>query len=119
MTGQFVWFDLAAANTDEVTAFYGKLFGWSTTAGAGPYSDWFIAGEQPWAGVLPPGTREMAGRWVPYVLVDDLDTAAKRATSLGGTVVRDRTDGPAGTSVIVADPAGALVALFHPAPASR
>jgi predicted enzyme related to lactoylglutathione lyase len=66
-------------------------------------------GEQPWAGIVPGDT----GRWVPYVVVDDLDSAT-RATALGGTVVRARTVGPAGTSVLVADPGGAVVALFTP-----
>jgi len=55
------------------------------------------------------------GRWVPYVTVDNLDAAVNKAVDLGGTVVRDKVSGPAGRSVIVADPGGALVALFTPA----
>jgi len=38
-----------------------------------------------------------------------------RAGELGGSIVQDKTVGPAGTSVTVADPGGALVALFTPA----
>jgi len=34
---------------------------------------------------------------------------------LGGSVIRDKLTGPAGNSVIVADPGGALIALFTPA----
>jgi predicted enzyme related to lactoylglutathione lyase len=49
------------------------------------------------------------------VAVDDLDAAAKRALDLGGTIVRDRTTGPAGPSIVVAGPDGAPVALFTPA----
>jgi len=41
--------------------------------------------------------------------------AANKAVDLGGTVIRDKMTGPAGKSVIVADPGGALVALFTPA----
>jgi uncharacterized protein len=55
------------------------------------------------------------GRWIPYVTVADLDAAATKAVDLGGTVIRDTMTGPAGKSVIVADPGGALVALFTPA----
>ena len=51
------------------------------------------------------------------MVIDDLDVAAKQAIELGGRVVRDKTTGPAGTSVTVADPGGALVALFTPAAA--
>jgi len=49
------------------------------------------------------------------LIVDDLDAAAKRAVALGGRLVQDKTAGPAGTAVLVADPAGAVIALFVPA----
>ena len=66
------------------------------------------------AGVVSAGPVP-AGRWVPYVVVDDLDAATERAVALGGRVVREPTTGRAGRSVLVADPADALVALFVPA----
>jgi hypothetical protein len=47
-------------------------------------------------------------------LVEDLDEAAKRAVSLGATVIAGPADGPAGTSVTIADPGGAQFALFKP-----
>jgi predicted enzyme related to lactoylglutathione lyase len=49
------------------------------------------------------------------VPVDGLDAAVTKAVELGGTVIRDKVTGPAGTSVIISDPGGALVALFAPA----
>jgi len=49
------------------------------------------------------------------VVVEDLDQATKRAVELGATVVVDATAGPAGTSVTIADPDGAQLALFKPA----
>jgi predicted enzyme related to lactoylglutathione lyase len=48
-------------------------------------------------------------------VVDDLDAAAKQAIGLGGSIVRDKTVGPAGTAIVVTDPGGAAVALFTPA----
>jgi predicted enzyme related to lactoylglutathione lyase len=48
------------------------------------------------------------------VVVDDLDGAAERAVKLGATIVKGRTDGPAGTSITIADPGGAQIALFTP-----
>ena len=74
-------------------------------------------GDQPWASVIEAGGAT-AGRWVPYVRVDDLDVAVDKATSLGATVVVDKSDGPAGTAVTIADPGGALVALWTPFPAT-
>jgi predicted enzyme related to lactoylglutathione lyase len=103
----FVWFDIAGE-----AAFYRDLFGWSIGPGMGDYEAWITDGEQPWAGVV---RADGPGRWVPYVPVDDLDVAAERAVALGGRVVQAKQDGPAGSSVLVADPGGAVVALFVPA----
>jgi uncharacterized protein len=117
MGAPFVWFDLVTADGGEpARGFYEQLLGWKFMPGAGDYRSWMSDGEQPWAGIVPAGPVP-AGRWVPYVTVDDLDAAAKRAIELGGTLVREATTGPAGTSVIVADPSGGLVALFTPAAA--
>jgi predicted enzyme related to lactoylglutathione lyase len=121
MTAPFVWFDLTADDGGKAREFYAGLFGWQIGPGAGDYQGWITDGEQPWAGIAPGGGGAAGavptGRWVPYVVVDDLDAAAKQAIELGGRVVRDKTTGPAGTSVTVADPSGGLVALFTPATA--
>jgi predicted enzyme related to lactoylglutathione lyase len=114
MGAPFVWFDLTVADGVKVAGFYQGLFGWETGPGAGGYQDWLLDGEQPWAGTWPAGAVP-TGRWIPYVTVADLDAAATKAADLGGSVIRDKMTGPAGKSVIVADPGGALVALFTPA----
>jgi uncharacterized protein len=114
MGAPFVWFDLTADEGRRVRDFYQGLFGWPVSAAADHDADWFTNGGEPWAGVVP-GGMVPAGRWVPYVVVDVLDAAAEQAVSLGGRVVRDTTAGPAGTSVVVADPGDGLVALFRPA----
>lgn len=114
MGAPFVWFDLTADDGGTVADFYRDLFGWPVGPGAGDYAGWFSDGGQPWAGVVPDGAAP-SGRWVPYVVVGDLDAATKQAVALGGRVVRDKATGPAGTSVLVADPGDGLVALFVPA----
>jgi predicted enzyme related to lactoylglutathione lyase len=114
MGAPFVWFDLTVADGVKAAGFYQGLFGWETRPGAGDYLDWLLDGGQPWAGTWPAGAVP-AGCWIPYVTVEDLDAAATKAVDLGGTVIRDKVTGPAGKSVIVADPGGALVALFTPA----
>src|SRR4051812_32462772 len=63
-----------------------------------------------------PADAASAGRWIPYVVVDDLDAAAKQAVALGGILVRDKTVGPAGTSIVVTDPGGALWHCSLPPP---
>ena len=115
MPAKFMWFDLGAKNTTAAGEFYAQLLGWtiSPTEDAGPYRGWIIDGEQPWAGVVE-ADDATAGHWVPYVQVDDLDAATQKATALGATIVQDKSEGPAGTAVTIADPAGALLALWVP-----
>jgi predicted enzyme related to lactoylglutathione lyase len=110
-----MWFDLSAADSGQAREFYSAMFGWAVAPAenAGPYQAWITDGQQPWAGIVPAGTAASAG-WLPYVVVDDLDEAAKRAVSLGATVVAGPADGPAGKSVTIADPGGAWLALFKP-----
>ena len=115
MPAKFVWYDVTAKNTDTVRAFYADLLGWpiGLEANAGPYKGWIMDGDQPWAAVVE-ADDATAGRWLPYVQVDDLDAATAKAKGLGATVVQDRTEGPAGPAVTIADPGGALVALWVP-----
>jgi predicted enzyme related to lactoylglutathione lyase len=92
------------------------LFGWAIGPGVGDYQAWVTDGQAPWAGLMPAG-EVPAGHWVPYVVVADLDAAVKQALALGASVIKDKTLGPAGTSVTVSAPDGAPIALFSPAPA--
>lgn len=115
MAGKFVWFDVTTAAADEVRAFYAELLGWpiAPAEDAGPYRGWIMDGDAPWAAVVE-ADDATRGRWLPYVQVDDLDAATKQAAALGATVVQGKTEGPAGTAVTIADPGGALVALWVP-----
>jgi uncharacterized protein len=114
MGAPFVWFDLTVTDGATIAGFYQGLFGWEAGPGAGSYQDWLLDCGQPWAGTVPTG-EVPAGHWIPYVAVDNLAVAVSKAVDLGGTVIRDKVTGPAGSSVIVADPGGALIALFTPA----
>jgi uncharacterized protein len=110
----FMWFDLASSDSGTAAEFYRQMFGWAVAdAGVGGYRSWIGGGPQPWAGTVA-AAPDTAGQWLPYVVVDDLDKATARAVELGATVVRQAANGPAGTSVTIADPGGAQVALFQP-----
>ena len=119
MGSKFVWYDVAAREPNAVREFYGALFDWpiGPDSNPGPYNGWIMDGERPWAAVVE-AEDATAGRWVPYVQVDDLDAAVTKAKELGASIVQDKTDGPAGTAVTIADPGGALVALWVPFPAT-
>ena len=115
MASKFVWYDVTARKPDAVREFYAALFDWpiGPDSNPGPYNGWIMDGDQPWAAVVE-AADSTAGRWLPYVQVEDLDTATTKAKALGATVVQDKTDGPAGTAVTIADPGGALIALWVP-----
>jgi hypothetical protein len=52
--------------------------------------------------------------WLPYVEVDDMDRATKRAHSLGASVVLPPREGPIGWRSILLVPAGGEIALWQP-----
>jgi len=116
MTPQFMWFDLLATDADAARTFYTELFGWpiSLDEGVTKYASWITNSEGPWAGITANDTDRPTGAWVPYVVVDDLIKARNRAKDLGAKVIQDTTEGPGGTSVLLADPNGALLAVFVP-----
>lgn len=117
MDKRFIWFDVSAEDTTSVAEFYGRLLGWSIAPEASDerYAGWIMGGEQPWAGVTR-GDKARAGRWIPYVPVEDLDAARDKALALGGSLIEDKRVGPGGTGVTISDPAGAVFVLFAPRP---
>ncbi|WP_366942341.1 VOC family protein [Amycolatopsis sp.] len=54
-----------------------------------------------------------SGLRVPHSpTVDDLDQATEQAKALGAEVVRERTELPAGSLVVIDDPTGATLVLW-------
>ncbi|HEY3482140.1 MAG TPA: VOC family protein [Streptomyces sp.] len=106
----FVFFDVRTTDVDGSKRFFGELLGWLTS---GPL---LTADGAPWGGLteLAPGD-DRAPQWLPYAPVSDVDAAAAKAVQLGGKVVRERTDLPVGSLVVVTDPGGAAMVLFQAA----
>jgi predicted enzyme related to lactoylglutathione lyase len=104
----FVFFDVRTSDVDGTKRFFGELLGWESD---GPL---LTADGAPWGGLteLPPGD-DRAPQWLPYAPVSDVDEAAAKAVELGGKVVRERTDLPFGSLVVVTDPGGAAIVLFQ------
>jgi predicted enzyme related to lactoylglutathione lyase len=71
----------------------------------------FGEGERPWSGMT--ASEDLPTGWLPYVQVADVDASAKRAFVLGATLVKARTQGPAGDLIVIQDPAGGTVALWE------
>jgi predicted enzyme related to lactoylglutathione lyase len=112
MSTAFVWFHNGSEKPADSVAFYEKLLGWKGEAGP-PGMTMLSRDGGPFAAVMPRKGR--VDGWVPYVQVDDVAAATKRAAKLGAEVLEDQTRGPAGTYSVVRDPGGALVALWQKA----
>lgn len=114
MAAPFVWFDLRTKDEALTLAFYQELLNWDIEGGAGQPA-MMKGAEGPWAAVAPSADGD--SQWVPYVQVEDVDAATEKAGQLGAKIVSEKTAGPAGEYAVIADPAGAMLALWQPSQA--
>ena len=112
MSNEFAWFHNGSDKPSESVAFYEKLLGWKSADGP-PGMTMLARDAGPFAAVMP--RKGKVGGWVPYVQVDDVAAATKRAVKLGAELLEDQTRGPAGVYSIFRDPGGATVALWQKA----
>jgi uncharacterized protein len=115
----FIFFDLRTPDADRSRAFYRDLAGLTVddVPAGGATIPMFTADGEVWGGLteLPAGDPRPP-QWIPYLPVDDVDDARGRAVALGATVVRERTDLPTGSVIVIADPGGAAIALWQAIP---
>lgn len=119
--GRFLWYELLASDCERAKGFYTGLLGWGVTVWEGEigkYEMWALGG-RPLGGLMAiPAEARAAGspsHWLPYVGVPDVDAAARRALELGATACVPPTDIPSvGRFAVLADPQGAVFALFAP-----
>src|SRR5688500_9482521 len=118
--GRFVWYDLMTTDVPAATAFYTEVAGWGTQAfDMGPdrkYQMWTVGGV-PIGGAVPLTSDGAAGgtppHWLASVAVPSVDDSVRQAIKLSGKVLTRPMDIPdAGRYAKIADPQGAVVALF-------
>jgi predicted enzyme related to lactoylglutathione lyase len=112
--------ELVCHDVEEACRFYGKIFGWRATEhGERVRRIDFGLGGRSIGGVVcldelrPYGFGEQA-HWVPYFQVTDCDTTATRAAQLGARVLLPPTSTALGRYSVMADPAGARLAVIAP-----
>lgn len=117
--GKFVWYDLMTTAQDKAIPFYHAVAGWGTEPMEGmPYTMW-TAGNTPFGGMMEI-TGDMASQgvtshWLPYIQTPDTDATAAKAKTLGGKVLSEPRDIPnVGRFGVIADPQGAVFAIFTP-----
>lgn len=111
--GTIDWLDLSTPDIERSVAFYAQLFGWQVDASTAPMGTYYVgriegrdaAGMMARGPGMPAGTPAM---WSLYIRVDSAETAAARATLLGGQVLHEPFEIPGGSHIApIADPTGA------------
>ncbi len=123
MDSRFVWYDLLTPDLDAAKAFYGEVVGLTLGPSGMPGQryDLVMAGGQPIGGALQLTDAMRDGGahpgWLGYIAVEDIDAALAKLTSLGGTILMDRTEIPTvGWFAMAADPQGAPFQLLQSLP---
>jgi predicted enzyme related to lactoylglutathione lyase len=110
----FVHIEFAAADLEEAAGFYSQAFGWKTQSMPGMKYVTIEAGPGPGGGFNPVDDKDYhPGVIVPYIQTADIESSLAKIESLGGTVVRPKTDITGmGWFGLFRDPTGNLVGLF-------
>ncbi len=111
------WVDLVTPDTKAATAFYGSLFGW-TTSDLGPDAGGYAFFQKEGANVAGIGPVQGEGHpaaWTTYIDVIDAEATIARAKVAGATVfVEPMQIMEAGHMALFADPTGAVIGLWQP-----
>ena len=115
--GALCWCELDTTDTASAQKFYTGLFGWGAKVSP-EYTEWQKKGTsigglmkipKEW-GPVPPN-------WLVYFASDDVDATAAKAAKAGGKTIVPPGDIPdMGRFAVLADPQGAVFAIFRPAP---
>ncbi len=117
MANPFVHVELNTTDLSKAKAFYKQLFDWKMEDMPMPQGTYTMidVGEGTGGGMMKQLMPDAPSAWLPYVLVDDIAAATKKAKSLGATVMKDVTEVTnMGWLSIITDPTGALLGLWKP-----
>lgn len=115
--GTLCWADLSTPDPERAAKFYSAVFGWKLEKGEKDTSGYLHIknGEQFIGGVPPAAHRDakMPAHWLIYFLVSDPNATAAKAAKLGSKIIMPATVmAGVGTWAILADPQGAVFAIF-------
>ena len=119
MGNPFVHVELNTSDVAKAKSFYGKLFDWKLEDSD---MDGFTytmvgVGEGTGGGMMKQMMPNAPSAWMPYVNVDEIHAATKKAKSLGAKVLKDVTPvAEMGWLSILEDPTGALIGLWQTNP---
>jgi hypothetical protein len=113
----FCWADLSTPDAQRGGKFYSDLFGWKLEKGEKDPSGYLhIKNGDTFIGGIPPAEHhnpKSPAHWLIYFMVADVEAATEKAKGMGAKVyMPPRKMEGVGTWSIVADPQGAVFALF-------
>jgi predicted enzyme related to lactoylglutathione lyase len=115
--GTLCWADLNTPDPARAVKFYSGLFGWEMIPGDGEYLH--IKNGNDYIGGIPPLREQSAttpAHWLPYFLVSSADETTMNADARGAKVyMQPITMEKVGRIAILADPQGAVFALYEAA----
>jgi predicted enzyme related to lactoylglutathione lyase len=109
--GCMVWNELASPDPGRAGSFYGELFGWTTDTDETGYAIVQRDGER--NGGIRPTQDDEPPHWLVYFTAASCDEATTTVREAGGQVMAGPIDVTVGRIAIVADPQGAVFALFE------
>ena len=117
-TGRFVWYELLTTDPEGAMKFYPEVAGWKTQRWeTGDYTMW-VGSQGPLGGVsrLPEAAKQMGAPpyWQANVEVASVDETIEKVKQLGGRVHHVEDVPTVGRIAVIADPQGAVIAIFTP-----
>ncbi|MGB9234529.1 MAG: VOC family protein [Terriglobales bacterium] len=118
--GTLCWADLSTNDPDRAQKFYSGLLGWKFEKGEKDDSGYLhIKNGEHFIGGVPPAKYLQPGvppHWLAYFVVDDVDVSANKAKEMGAKLfVPPMTVEGVGRMSVIADPQGAVFAIFKSA----
>jgi predicted enzyme related to lactoylglutathione lyase len=116
--GHFDWNELLSPEPARAAAFYEQALGYTQSTMPMPNGTYYILEQSgaPRAGVMQTPVPQLPSHWLQYLVVDDTDSAAARATRSGGRVAMPAMDVPdIGRFAVLVDPLGAAFGVIKPA----
>jgi predicted enzyme related to lactoylglutathione lyase len=120
--GTICWADLNSKDPDAASKFYSAVFGWVIAPGQDNTGYLHIKNGEQFIGGVPPlhfQNPNAPPHWLIYFQVPDCDSATQKAKELGAAVyVGPMSMENVGRWSVIADPQGAVSALFQSFPHS-
>lgn len=111
--GALCWNELAAADLDVASDFYGKLFGWRMEPfEGGPMRYRTIKNGDATNGGMREKQPQEPPYWLVYFAVEDPDATIEQVKQLGGSAIAGPYEMAMGKIAVVQDPQGAVFALY-------